>query len=89
MWAARSHSSQGIDGEPLRARYLVPTAGAHNSPHREANRRQLMKTTRILLILMRDQLGRFLRIRTPKPVPAKRDRAVRRPRAQVVQLALF
>ena len=47
-----------------------------------------MKTTR-LLILMRDQLGRFLRIRAPKPTPAKRARAVRRPRAQVVQLALF
>jgi hypothetical protein len=88
MWAVPSAGHQGIDGEPLRARYLVPTAGAHNSPHREANRGAAMKTTR-LLILMRDQLGRFMRVRAPKPQPARRRRAVRRPRAQAVQLALF
>jgi hypothetical protein len=47
-----------------------------------------MKTTR-LLILMRDHLGRFLRIRAPRQQPARRARAVRRPRIQVVQLALW
>jgi hypothetical protein len=47
-----------------------------------------MKTTR-LLILMCDHLGRFMRIRAHKPQPAKRARAVRRPRAQVFQLAPF
>lgn len=82
----------GIDREPLRARYLVPTAGAEKHPRREANQEAAMKTTITRwypVLLLRDVLGRFMTLRAvPAPKKAK-PRGVRRPRLAAVQLVLF
>ena len=88
---------RGIDCEPPGARYLVPAVEGEEHPSTAvqpgprgdaAMTRKL--PARLFLIILRDALGRFMRVRgTPKPRPVVRRR--RRPavRVEAVQLALF
>jgi hypothetical protein len=99
---ARVVLSGGVDGEPPWARYLVPTAGADNTPPPRANPSgDTMTSTRrprfihsvlllllLLLLLLRDALGRFVQLRMPKIVST----ASRRPKRMLtlpVFIALF
>jgi hypothetical protein len=82
-----------LDREPLRTRYLVPTAGAGRRPHREANQEADMNRTISRwypVLIMRDALGRFARLREAlSPRPARRPSTRRRVQMVAVQLVLF
>jgi hypothetical protein len=83
-----------FDREPLRARYLVPTAGAEKAPPPHANQEATMTRTLTRwfpILLLRDALGRFMRVRVDQGPEVKRStrrRSVRRMVA-AVQLVLF
>ena len=91
----RPADSEGeIDREPLRARYLVPTAGAGRRPHRALNQEADMKvsvTRSYPVLIMRDQLGRFAKLGVALVEKARKVRRSARRLVQVtaVQLVLF
>jgi hypothetical protein len=91
-WPADSAGES--DREPLRARYLVPTAGAGRRPQRALNQEAAMKVTATRwypVLIMRDQLGRFAKLRVALVEKRRKARqSVRRlVHVTAVQLALF
>jgi hypothetical protein len=83
---------EGIDGEPLRARYLRPVGRGTERPRRHGQRRaKTMKRTAnrwYPVLLLRNALGRFMSLRVTQ-VRKPRPRRIMRPTIPAVQLGLF